>query len=133
MNDCEFGAKLKSLRTSAGKTVPETSTYLRSLGHRASEKTIYGWERGHSQPAPDVFLDLCKFYDVKDILLAFGYKLDSPESLANDFESDERQLVEDYRSLNEQGKEVVRQHMELMIESSRYKKSCDVPNVGNEA
>ena len=41
MDDKDFGAKLKSIRTRSGKTVPEISSFLISLGYKASEKTIY--------------------------------------------------------------------------------------------
>ena len=74
MVDKEFGSKLKEIRSSSGKTVPEISAYLISLGYKASEKTIYSWESGRSQPTPDAFLDLCQFCNVVDILNVFGYK-----------------------------------------------------------
>lgn len=84
MDDKEFGSKLKALRTSAGKTVADTSTYLTALGIKASEKTVYSWEAGRSQPTPDTLLDMCDFYGVTDILSAFGYKKDEPTSIAAD-------------------------------------------------
>ncbi|MBS6236494.1 helix-turn-helix transcriptional regulator [Anaerotruncus colihominis] len=74
MDDKDFGAKLKSIRTRSGKTVPEISSFLISLGYKASEKTIYSWEAGRSQPTPDAFLDLCKFCGITDVLSTFGYK-----------------------------------------------------------
>lgn len=74
MDNRDFGAKLKEVRISAKKTVPEISAYLTSLGYKASEKTIYSWEAGRSQPTPDAFLDMCKFCEAEDILLTFGYK-----------------------------------------------------------
>ncbi len=74
MEEKSFGQKLREIRTQAGKSIPEVSAYLISKGKRASEKTIYGWERGHSQPNPDTLLDLCEFYGVSDILAAFGYR-----------------------------------------------------------
>ena len=141
MDDKAFGAKLKSLRLSAGKTVPESSAYLISLGYRASEKTIYGWERGHSQPTPDTFLDLCKFYEVKDILGAFGYRKSPNATKAASGEEptqmmlapDEQQLVTDYRSLNPQGQALVRQNIEVVVLSDKYKKSHDLSDMDKEA
>ena len=85
MVDKEFGSKLKEIRSSSGKTVPEISAYLISLGYKASEKTIYSWESGRSQPTPDAFLDLCQFCNVVDILNVFGYKK-SPRSKSFDLE-----------------------------------------------
>ena len=84
MEDKEFGTRLKSIRTSAKKSVAEVSVYLTALGHKASEKTIYSWEAGRSQPTPDALLDMCNFFDVSDILSAFGYKKEKPTGIASD-------------------------------------------------
>lgn len=72
MNDVDFGKVLRKMRTDSGKTVPEVSAHLTSLGYKAATQTIYGWERGLSQPNPDPFLAMCKFYGVADILSYFG-------------------------------------------------------------
>lgn len=72
MNDTDFGAVLRKMRTDSGKTVPEVSEHLTSLGYKAATQTIYGWERGLSQPNPDPFLAMCKFYGVTDIFSYFG-------------------------------------------------------------
>lgn len=84
MNDKDFGTKLKSIRTSANKSVAEVSVYLTSLGRKASEKTIYSWEAGRSQPTPDTLLDMCEFYGVNDVLTAFGYKKEEPTGISAD-------------------------------------------------
>lgn len=72
MNDTDFGKVLRKMRTDSGKTVPEVSEHLTSLGYKAATQTIYGWERGLSQPNPDPFLAMCKFYGVTDVLSYFG-------------------------------------------------------------
>lgn len=72
MNDADFGRVLRKMRTDSGKTVPEVSAHLTALGYKAATQTIYGWERGLSQPNPDPFLAMCKFYGVKDIFSYFG-------------------------------------------------------------
>lgn len=92
MDDKLFGQKLRTIRVEAGKTVAETSEFLTSRGRKASEKTIYGWERGHSQPTPDTLLDMCDFYGVKDILAAFGYKKEEPADVTTD-ELTENELI----------------------------------------
>lgn len=71
MNDADFGKVLRKMRTDSGKTVPEVSAHLTSLGFKAATQTVYGWERGLSQPNPDPFLAMCKFYGVTDILSYF--------------------------------------------------------------
>lgn len=72
MEDKNLDSKLKEMRTAANKTVPEVSAYLTSLGHKASEKTVYSWESGRSRPTIDIFLDMCIFYGVSDVFSYFG-------------------------------------------------------------
>lgn len=74
MDDAVFGQNLRKIRLDANKTVSEVSEYLTSIGCKAATQTIYGWERGHSQPTADTIMAMCDFYGVKDILGAFGYK-----------------------------------------------------------
>ena len=51
-----IGENLKKCRVDAKKSVKEISDLLKSKGFKASEKTIYSWESGNSQPSPDAFL-----------------------------------------------------------------------------
>ena len=70
-----FGKYLRQMREQSGKSVSEVSDYLFSIGYdKAKAKTIYGWERGTAFPSADIFLDMCSFYGVADILQAFGFK-----------------------------------------------------------
>lgn len=71
MDDVAYGKKLREMRTNAGKTVQEVSEYLKSVGHKAATQTIYGWERGHSQPTIDTFLEMCIYYGITDVLSCF--------------------------------------------------------------
>lgn len=66
-----FNDTLKEIRVHAGKSVSEVSEYLTSLGYKASEKTIYSWEAGRSRPTVDIFLDMCIYYGVTDVLSCF--------------------------------------------------------------
>ena len=59
-----IGETLKKCRLNAGKSVKEISDLLISKGFKASEKTIYSWESGNSQPSPDAFLIMCKAYNL---------------------------------------------------------------------
>lgn len=103
MDNKPFGECLKDMRISAGKTVAEVSEYLTSLGYKASEKTIYSWESGRSQPTPDPFLTMCKFYGVTDVLSWFR---DTPE-IADVISLQEREHIQKYRLLDPYGKEAV--------------------------
>ena len=125
MVDKEFGSKLKEIRSSSGKTVPEISAYLISLGYKASEKTIYSWETGRSQPTPDALLDMCTFYEVKDVLAAFGYKKISQDEVEESTDFDELERI--YFSLNIEGQNELLKHARLLAKSGDYDAvSCSV-------
>lgn len=72
MDNADFGKVLRKIREDSGKTVQEVSEYLTSLGYKAKNVTIYGWERGVSQPSPDPFLAMCRFYGVRDVISRFS-------------------------------------------------------------
>lgn len=84
-----IGETLKKCRLDAGKSVKEISDLLISKGFKASEKTIYSWECGNSQPTPDALLIMCKAYGVSDVLGAFGYSSDPPSTIAAHFDGEE--------------------------------------------
>ena len=95
--------KLREMRIKAGKTVPEVSKYLQSIGLKAATQTIYGWERGHSQPTIDTFIEMCRFYGVSDVFSYFG---DVPE-ISDVISISEREHIKKYRLLDPYGKEAV--------------------------
>lgn len=98
-----IGIILKEKRLESGLSVKEISSRLTSKGYKASEKTIYSWESGNSQPNPDALLEMCDAYGIEDILKTFGYngyKKDGSIQL----NMKEQSLVEKYRSLDDTGK-----------------------------
>lgn len=108
MENVEFGRALRKMREHSGKTVPEVSEHLTALGYKAKSVTIYGWERGVSQPNPDPFLEMCKFYGVTDILSYFGggsvETENSPSAAEAEPGEDVRELMEALdRSLAQMG------------------------------
>ena len=58
-------------------------------GFKASEKTIYSWENGNSQPTPDALLVMCRAYGVEDVLGTFGYAPEKPTTIAAHFDGNE--------------------------------------------
>ena len=64
---------LKKGRQEKGYSVKQVSEFLINKGFKAGEKTIYSWESGNSQPTPDIFLTLCIYYGIDDVLENFGY------------------------------------------------------------
>lgn len=101
--DAKMWEKLREMRLSSGKTVPEVSKYLQSVGMKAATQTIYGWEKGHSQPTIDTFLEMCKFYGVTDVLSRFR---NTPE-VSDTISLQEREHIKKYRLLDPYGKEAV--------------------------
>lgn len=88
----KIGETLKKCRLDANKTVKEISNLLISKGFKASEKTIYSWEAGNSQPSPDALLIMCNAYGVTDVLGTFGYAeklpIEKPTTIAAHLEGD---------------------------------------------
>lgn len=84
-------------------SVKEVSDILTEKGFKASEKTIYSWEGGNSQPTPDALLIMCKLYGITDVLAEFGYiqKTDTIAAHKNGetFTPEEIQKIEEYKKL----------------------------------
>lgn len=137
MDDTTFGKKLRELRTNAGKTVPEVSEYLRSIGFKAATQTIYGWERGHSQPTIDTFMAMCVFYGLTEVLPIFGYKnssseVDSPIDGQIDAKKapstaeaapGEDCMISLYRELNREGQKKLLDYADDLVSSGKYTKN----------
>lgn len=110
--DYSIGETLKKCRIDAGKSVKEISDLLISKGFKASEKTIYSWEKNNSQPTPGALLIMCKAYGINDVLETFGYghkkNVDS-EIHRTDFlvSLDEKEHIEKYRKLDNDGRKLV--------------------------
>ena len=99
-----IGEILKKCRLDSGHSVKQISDILISKGFKASEKTIYSWENGNSQPAPDAFLLMCKLYNVTDILKTFGYADTSAVDISL---PEDREHIKKYRELDSHGKDMV--------------------------
>ena len=99
-----IGEILKKCRLDSGHSVKQISDILISKGFKASEKTIYSWENGNSQPAPDAFLLMCKLYNVTDILKTFGYADTSAVDISL---PEDREHIKKYRKLDTHGKDMV--------------------------
>lgn len=107
-----IGETLKKCRIKAGKSVKEISDLLISKGFKASEKTIYSWEKNNSQPTPGALLIMCKAYGINDVLETFGYgqkKNSDSETNCTDFlvSLDEKEHIENYRLLDDDGRELI--------------------------
>lgn len=125
----EIGSTLKKYRNEAKISVKQISDILINKGFKASEKTIYSWESGNSQPSPDALLIMCDAYGIKDILSAFGYDgYNKDGSIILNI--DETDLIEKYRIIERyspKGKEsvdfILNREYEIVIETHDAEKS----------
>lgn len=132
----------------------------KELAERLGVKTtsLASWEQGKSMPDIDTLFRLCPLLNV-NILTISGFEPpeqhhnygDGVESAVSDLvnaidavsnhsvmigkelslSSDENQLVSDYRSLNDQGQEYIRQTMYMAKQT--YKKMPDISDLENQA
>ena len=58
---------LKESRKQNALSVKEVAARLHDKSLDFSEKTIYGWENGQSQPNADTLLILCEIYNIHNI------------------------------------------------------------------
>lgn len=74
-----------------------------------SERTIFLWESGKTEPNAEQLITLCKAYGV-DITFFFPPELTKPENLNNV----ERTIIERYRELNPDDKAVLYGLLEIL-------------------
>ena len=104
--------RLKFYRKKNNLTVPQVSELL-SETQPVAEKTIYGWESGHTQPDADTLLRLCCIYHIDDILEIFGYK--PPKKATFNLTTHEKDLIIEYRNHPDMQKAIQRL-LEIEIE-----------------
>jgi phage repressor protein C with HTH and peptisase S24 domain len=108
MTEHNIAVFLKQLRKTSGCSANEIVDKLKDFNIDISAKTLYGYESGISMLNADTFVALCKIY-----------KCDNPMDIFNtpSLNADEVSIIEQYRSLDLIGKELV--NHTLKVESSR--------------
>jgi transcriptional regulator with XRE-family HTH domain len=94
--------KLKEARNLAGISAEAAAA---SVGR--SDKTIYAWENGGSEPSAEQMIALCNLYGVEP---SFFYPPETArffENFTEPLSADERVLVDVYRSLGERDRNVL--------------------------
>lgn len=69
-----IGTTLKNARNAAGLAPSEVVLRLKECGIEISEKTLYGYENGHSSPQIATLFRLCEFYGIEDVSGTFGFE-----------------------------------------------------------
>lgn len=64
----QISALLKDKRHESGLTGGEVVQKLKGYGIEISDKSLWGYENGISQPAVPTFLALCKIYEIEDLI-----------------------------------------------------------------
>lgn len=119
---------LKQLRKSSRLSVKQASIQLKQYGIDIASKTLYGYESGISMPNADVFVALCKIYQsgesggslppsavygrdegVQDEVLQ--KKIAASEIAEPNISQEELSFLDDFKSLDSFGQDLVRQVM----------------------
>ena len=96
MKNPNISKVLKAYRKLNHYSVNDLVIKLEDYKLPVAPKTIYGWERGQTQPDADTLLILCKIYNIDNILGTFGYNDSLDDFLLSE---EERTLVMQYRKL----------------------------------
>ena len=119
--------RLKELRALKNMTQKEVAEAL------GVDRTTYAkYETGGSEPSFEILKRIALFYDVScEYLLDFAPegKKNKPEKSGLSLSREEMTLIRDFRTLNRQGKEFVKQTLYTAIQSNVYKKDNDRADV----
>ena len=97
MKDDRIARALKYYRTLNKRSINDIIIFLNEHEYPVSEKTVYAWENGSTQPRADILMLLCEYYKIDDVLTAFGYR-DADESyLEKTLSVSEISLIKAYR------------------------------------
>lgn len=98
MANQSISSLLKQLRKTSSFSANDVVNRLKEYDIDISAKTLYGYESGLSMPNADTFIALCKIYRCDNPLDIFGGSAIKPS---------EQSLLEQYRLLDDHGKEMV--------------------------
>lgn len=104
MTKKEIGKVLRQLRLNCGKTQREVAAEI-----CRPQQVIGHWETGYSQPDANTLFTLCSIYGVS-VDEAFGFKNNEREV----------SLLNDYRSLNSDGKKEAEKRINELTYISKY-------------
>ncbi|MCL2391219.1 MAG: XRE family transcriptional regulator [Oscillospiraceae bacterium] len=106
-----IGSTLSELRKAKKFMQKDIAAKLSAYGIHVSSKTIYNWEKELAFPNANQFVALCDILDVDDVLWQFA-KIQKGS----------------YAGLNQAGRQKVREFIDLLFESDRYRTNPDTPD-----
>lgn len=87
MKNALIAKALKRYRINNNLTVKEVTALLEERGIKTSDKSVYAWECGRTQPDADTLLMLCSIYNIDNVLESFGYNSSkNSDIILTDFE-----------------------------------------------
>lgn len=89
-----------------------------------SYKTVSGWEHGRGQPDADMFVALSNIYHIDNIAEFFSDAQVTPE-VCPQLTPTERQYIDSFRQLNDEGQEKVIGYVNDLINTGTYTKKTD--------
>ena len=110
-----FSRNLRRWLSLEGKTQAELARYM-----KVSSATASDWCNGRKMPRSDKLQSICNWFNITLVDLLEEYS--AGESIP-DFSPDELKLINDYRELTQEGKERIREQMDLMMTKYRGKEA----------
>lgn len=112
--------RLKELRQEKGLTQAEVAKSVKT-----SQRNIGRWENGENEPTASFIAKLAEFFQVStDYLLGleddFGVKVETDEALL--YSAEEKKLIEDYRKLNSDKRELIKSNIKAMLPNGKAEK-----------
>lgn len=109
--------RLKELRQEKGLTQAEVAKSVKT-----SQRNIGRWENGENEPTASFIAKLAEFFQVStDYLLGleddFGVKVETDEALL--YSAEEKKLIEDYRKLNSDKRELIKSNIKAMLPNGK--------------
>jgi transcriptional regulator with XRE-family HTH domain len=120
----EFGKRLAELRLSIGMSQNDIS---KKLG--IAQTTYSGYENGVRKIPLEFISALADILNVSPTYLISGKKPKSEQTPVSELSMHEKQLVTNFRLLNEEGQEKLSDYADDLVSSGKYKK-LDKPCMG---
>jgi phage repressor protein C with HTH and peptisase S24 domain len=120
MDKLEIAKALKKARNTAGMTCREVALLLNK-----SEKTVSAWEHCNGQPDADTLFALCKIYKMSSVDEMLGQTSES--NLLNTLRIEEKDLIDAYRQLTTNSKQIVMSVARLELNHIHAVKQGETP------
>lgn len=101
MRNNNIARSLKYYRNLNHRSIGDIMDFLRKYNYDVSEKTVYAWENGSNQPRADILMLLCEYYEIDDVLVAFGYRNPEDSFMKEPLSVSEISLIKSYRKHEE--------------------------------